>query len=253
MADRPAGCRTGHRHGIHQAQERVLGRDVDRRRDRRRRVSPAGAAPEVPDPPVYPQQAPGLDVEVDIQYRVMDGAAPTHSEVPVAPLVGYEADPTVLGAPFFVMGFVDGEVPIESPPYTESRASSSTRRPASGGALDRATGSRSLAAVHRVDWRAAGLELARARPAPRRDARSSSSSGGRYARRELDGRDASAELDEAFAWLRGQPARRTSRSGLCWGDPRPGNIIWQDFEPVCVTDFEAVSIALARLRTSAGG
>jgi hypothetical protein len=43
---------------------------------------------ETPDPAVYPQQAPGLDVEIEIQVRVMEALA-TASEVPVAPLVGF--------------------------------------------------------------------------------------------------------------------------------------------------------------------
>jgi aminoglycoside phosphotransferase (APT) family kinase protein len=29
---------------------------------------------------------------------------------------------------------------------------------------------------------------------------------------------------------------------LCWGDPRPGNIIWNDHRAACVTDWEAVYI-----------
>src|SRR5690606_38027215 len=96
-----------------------------------------------------------LEVEIDIQYRVMQ-ALTTHTAVPLAPLVGYEPDPSVLGAPFFVMGFVEGEVPTESPPYTES-----------GFFVDAApadrtrmveNGLRTLAAVHRLDWRAAGLD-----------------------------------------------------------------------------------------------
>ena len=40
--------------------------------------------------------------------------------MPVAPLVGYEPDPAVLGAAFFVMGFVEGQVPIENPLYTKA-------------------------------------------------------------------------------------------------------------------------------------
>ena len=58
---------------------------------------------ESPDPPVYPVQVPGWQVEIELQYRVMD-ALGAHSDVPVAPMIGYEADPSVLGAPFFVMG-----------------------------------------------------------------------------------------------------------------------------------------------------
>ena len=72
---------------------------------------------ESPDPPVYPVQVPGWQVEIELQYRIMDALGP-HADVPVAPMIGYEADPSVLGAPFFVMGFVDGQVPVEDPPYT---------------------------------------------------------------------------------------------------------------------------------------
>ena len=71
---------------------------------------------ETPEEPVYPTQVPGLTTEVEIQYRVMHALA--GGDVPLAPLVGYEADSSVLGSPFFVMGFVDGVVPIESPMYT---------------------------------------------------------------------------------------------------------------------------------------
>src|SRR4051812_19415343 len=66
---------------------------------------------ETPDPPVYPTQVPGVEIEIDIQYRVMSAIA-NHSDVPIAPLYGYEDSAAVLGAPFFVMGFVDGVVPI---------------------------------------------------------------------------------------------------------------------------------------------
>ena len=74
---------------------------------------------ESPDPAVYPQQVPGLDVEIEIQYRTMAGLT-NQSDVPLAPLLGYEPDPGVLGAPFFVMEFVDGQVPIENPLYTRT-------------------------------------------------------------------------------------------------------------------------------------
>ena len=49
-------------------------------------------------------------------------------------------------------------------------------------------------------------------------------------------------MERAFAWLHAERPR-CSPVGLCWGDPRPGNIIWRDAAPVCVTDFEAASIA----------
>ena len=48
-------------------------------------------------------------------------------------------------------------------------------------------------------------------------------------------------LLRAFAWLESHlPADRAV--GFCWGDARPGNIIWRDYRAACLTDFEAVSI-----------
>src|SRR5690606_24296466 len=74
---------------------------------------------ENPEPAIYPQQAPGLDVEIDIQSRSMQALIAT-GKVPLAPLVGYEADPSILGQPFFAMDYVKGDLMTESPPYTEA-------------------------------------------------------------------------------------------------------------------------------------
>ena len=60
---------------------------------------------ENPEPAIYPQQAPGLDVEIDIQYRSMQALIAT-GKVPLAPLIGYEADASLLGQPFFAMDYV---------------------------------------------------------------------------------------------------------------------------------------------------
>lgn len=192
---------------------------------------------ETPEPAVYPVQAPGLDVEIAVQYRAMEAVARS-STVPIAPLVGYEPDPSVLGTPFFVMGHVAGEVPVESPIYT------------SAGFFFEATdeqrhrlvteGLRVLADVHRIDWRAAGLEWL-VPPGTVPGNRAQLELWDAYTRRELAGRPHPL-LEDTFEWLRARCPADVSL-GLSWGDPRPGNIIWQDFRPACATDFEACSIA----------
>ena len=196
---------------------------------------------ESPDPAVYPQQAPGFDVEVDIQYRVM-AALSAHSPVPLAPLVGYESDPSVLGAPFFVMGFVEGQVPLVTPSYAESgffaEAAPTDRR----SMIESGIGV--LASLHAVDWRRAGLDWllgGGTDTSAERQLRIWRS----YAERELGGREHPL-LDRALAWLETRsPA--TGPPTLNWGDPRPGNMIWREFRCVCVTDFEAASIAPAEV------
>jgi aminoglycoside phosphotransferase (APT) family kinase protein len=190
---------------------------------------------ETPDPAVYPQQA-DVTVEVEIQYRVMD-ALRRHSEVPIAPLVGYEPDPSVLGAPFFVMRFVEGVVPIENPLYTREGFFVDAEPEQRRALVD--DGLRVLAAVHATDWRAAGLDwLVPDGVTPGSAAQLDLWC--RYAQRELDGRH-HGPFDDAVAWLRAnQP--RDEEIVLCWGDSRPGNIIWRDFGAVCATDFEAANI-----------
>jgi aminoglycoside phosphotransferase (APT) family kinase protein len=192
---------------------------------------------ETPDPPVYPSQVPGLTVEVEIQYRAMEAMAHA-SDIPLAPLVGYEGDTAVLGTQFFVMGAVAGDVPIENPPYTQAGffvdATAEQRHRMIACGLD------VLARVHAVDWRAAGfgwLLPHGEEPTAARQLRIWEE----YAYRELDGRTHPG-IDRARDWLHAN-LPYGSAPGVCWGDPRPGNIIWDDFTPACVTDWEAVSIA----------
>lgn len=191
---------------------------------------------EVPDPAVYPQQVPGLDVEIDIQYRAMQ-LLHEHVPVPLAPLIGYEADADVLGAPFFVMGFVGGDVPTEAPPYPElgffMDASAEQRRQM----IDR--GLAQVAAIHALDVETA--DLGWLHPVGETPGTAQQVAlWRRYAETELRGREHPLMID-TYDWLQANlPA--DERVGLCWGDARPGNIIWQDFEPACLTDFEAVSI-----------
>ena len=191
---------------------------------------------ETPDPPVYPSQVPGMTVEVEIQHRIM--SALTGSDVPLAPLIGYEADPSVLGTPFYVMGFVDGVVPIEAPMYTlEGWFTTITPQQRSTMIED---GVRVLTRVHAFDWQAAGLEWLIPKGAAPTTARQLDV-WDEYMTRELQGRS-HPMYERGIDWLRANmPAEE--EPVLCWGDPRLGNIIWRDDRAVCVTDFEAASIA----------
>ncbi|MDA8047389.1 MAG: phosphotransferase family protein [Actinomycetota bacterium] len=194
---------------------------------------------ESPDPAVYPQQAPGFDVEVDIQYRLMSALA-AGTNIPLASLIGYEPAPDVMGAPFFVMEFVDGVVPLVSPTYAAEgfffNAVPDERRRMVEGGLG------VLAGLHTLDWQKHDLGwLLPEGEEPTilrqlgiwRD----------YTIRELAGRELPLVTD-AYDWLEAHaPAHDPASVTINWGDPRLGNMIWRDFECVCVTDFEAASIA----------
>jgi aminoglycoside phosphotransferase (APT) family kinase protein len=196
---------------------------------------------ETPDPAIYPPQASGLDVEIQIQYRVMEALA-EHCDVPLAPLVGYEPDLGVLGAPFFVMGFVDGVVPLENPIYTTSGFFTDAAPEDRRRMLDDGLGV--LARVHTIDWRAARLEWLVA-PGTTPGIATQVALWERTAGLALAGRSHPL-LDRAFAWLH-RHAPPELPVTLCWGDPRPGNMIWRDYRCVCATDFEAAAIGPGEL------
>lgn len=194
---------------------------------------------ESPEPAIYPQQVPGLDVEVEIQYRVMECLHPTGA-APLAGLIGYEGDPSVLGAPFFAMEYVGGDVAIENPPYTQEgffvEAKPEERRRMIEAGL------RILARLHEIDPHAAGLGWL-ADPAREPGLVTQLDLWEAYGRRELAGRELPL-FDRGVAWLR-EHMPEGMRNGFSWGDPRLGNIIYRGAEPVCITDFENAALAPA--------
>jgi aminoglycoside phosphotransferase (APT) family kinase protein len=192
---------------------------------------------ETPERPIYPTQVPGLEVETDIQYRAMSALARA-ADIPLAPLVGYEPDPSALGSPFFVMGHVEGEVPRESPIYTSEGMFVDAAPDQRRSMVEQ--GLRAMAAIHAVDVAEAGFDwLVPAGVSPGTAHQLRLWEG--FGRRELGEREHPV-FERGVAWLeRNLPAD----SGLVvnWGDPRLGNIIWREHRAVCVTDFENVSIA----------
>ena len=190
---------------------------------------------------VYPKHCTAFPFEIEQQYRAIQLIS-QHSEVPVAPLIDLEPDASVLGLPFFVMEYIAGEVPIEDPIYTLKgffvEASPAQRQQLLQNGLQ------AMAAIHSIDWRAANAEwLVDGGPDLRRDLELWRA----HSQQELAGR-VHPEMERAFGWLLEQlesGAIDESEPVICWGDARPGNIIWKDFECQCVCDFESMTLAPA--------
>jgi len=106
-------------------------------------------------PPVYPYQTRPPRPSVEVQYAAMQGVARAGGG-PIAPLIGFESDPGLFGVPFFVMGFVEGEVPGDTPLYTKegffAEAEPRQRRRVVESGLE------ALACIHTLDWHATGLD-----------------------------------------------------------------------------------------------
>jgi aminoglycoside phosphotransferase (APT) family kinase protein len=192
---------------------------------------------ENPEPAVYPQQAPGLDVEIEIQYRSMELLKAT-GKVPLADPIGYEADASVLGNPFFVMAFAEGEVMTEDPAYTESgfffEASTEDQR------LIYRRAMQMMVDFHTVDYKAAGFDWLIA-PGEEPTVERQIDVWETYMRRELHDR-VHPDFDLAVEWLR-KNLPTDLEPGLSWGDSRPGNIIFKDNQVLAITDFENIAVA----------
>ena len=172
---------------------------------------------ETPEPSVYPQQAPGLDVEIEIQWRAMSGLAGA-AKLPLAPLVGFERDPSVLGAPFFVMGFVDGPGAVGEPALHDARDSSQRRRPTSVGGCSRTASPCWRASTPWTGSAPASTGSSRRAPAPGTLAQLALWE--RYADRELAGREHPV-LARGLAWLHAHPPPE-SKLALSLGRRAPG-------------------------------
>jgi len=82
------------------------------------------------------------------EHRIISALADT--PVPVAPALGFTDDVSVNGAPFYVMGFVDGVV-IRDRPTAEKVLAPAARPLLAGSIVD------TMAAIHAVDLEAVGL------------------------------------------------------------------------------------------------
>jgi aminoglycoside phosphotransferase (APT) family kinase protein len=188
---------------------------------------------------LFPAQTEKCAISVEVQQRAM-ATVGASCDAPVPAVLGYEADSTVIGQPFFVMEFTEGRIPADQPRYSEE-----------GFLVDEATpqerrrmvesGLEAMGQIHSIDWQDAGLHWLDT------SGSGSPSTGAQLdlyrasTLRELDGREHPV-LDAAFDWLR-ENDPLDDRVGLSWGDSRLGNVIWQDYRPAAVVDWEACSLS----------
>lgn len=170
---------------------------------------------------------------VDREHRVMQALAT--SPAPTPRMIAYCADPDVIGAEFYVMEFVDGRI-VTSPAMAPiARAE---RRAVADSMID------TLAALHGVDWRAAGLESF-GRPEgylARQTARWAAQYEASKAALPEDF-DYSA-FDALRDWLSERAPAVADAATIVHGDYRLGNLVLHPTEPrvVAILDWELATI-----------
>jgi aminoglycoside phosphotransferase (APT) family kinase protein len=160
------------------------------------------------------------------------------TQIPVPAVHWYEPDAAVLGAPFYVMSRVDGDVPTDMPPYhtggwvTEVSAAERERMWWSGVSI--------LAEVHALDVAGLGLEFV--------DQVSFGPTGlsqrlayyEHYLAWAYAGTVPVAQA--ALSWLRTHQPAEAAEPVLLWGDSRIGNIIYAAGQPAAVLDWEMATL-----------
>jgi aminoglycoside phosphotransferase (APT) family kinase protein len=201
---------------------------IERREEMVVRIAPDDAAV-----PVFPEY------DLARQARTMQLVA-EHTSVPVPHVLWVERDAAPLGAPFFVMRRVEGRVPPDIMPYTFgswlSEATDADRR-----RLQDATVA-VLAQLHAIEdapRRFAFLELPHPEPTALR--RHVAAQWDYYQWVVADGLR-SPLLERCFAWLRERWPTNEGPTGLSWGDSRIGNVLYRDFEPAAVLDWEMAAL-----------
>lgn len=213
--------------------ETVLFDATWRENDRTRAESlVARVAPDASTVPVFPVY------DLDRQFQVMRLVAALTS-VPVPRVYWSEPDSGPLGTPFFVMERVEGQVPPDVMPYnfgswlSDATAAEQTKlQESSVGILAK------LHAIENAEEKFAFLNSKRPEATPLRRHVAEQWS---YYEWTADGLHLPV-IERCFAWLQDHWPRDEGPTVLSWGDARIGNVMYRQFEPVAVFDWEMASL-----------
>jgi aminoglycoside phosphotransferase (APT) family kinase protein len=195
-------------------------------------------APHPDDVPVFPS----YDMRGQFEIIRLVGQL---TNVPVPKVRWLEEDPSVLGTSFFLMDRIEGSAPPDNPPYTFggnwlSDATDEQRRTMQQSTID------VLAALHAIEgaeekfgFLFSPAEYAAGRtPLHRKVARTKAW----YEWTVADSGVRSPLVDRAFAWIEDNWPADPGPTVLAWGDSRVGNVLYRDFTPVAVLDWEMAAV-----------
>jgi aminoglycoside phosphotransferase (APT) family kinase protein len=177
--------------------------------------------------------------DMERQFKTMQMVA-AHTDVPVPKVLWLETGTEAIGVPFFVMERVHGVVPPDLMPYTFGDNWFFDADPVDQYRLERQA-VEVLAALHELtpDGPAAFL-------AGPDDGRS-------HLRHHVDEQKAyydwvvgdgvrSPLIERTFEWLEEHWPQNADDAVFSWGDARVGNMMFDDFTPVAVLDWEMAAI-----------
>lgn len=199
--------------------------------------------PSAKDIPMFPKY------RLDHQFELLK-LVTQQTDLPIPQVRWQEPTGELIGTPFFLMDYVEGVVPPDVMPYTFGNnwfadAPSERRRELQDATIE------VLAKVHECPAAAANFGFL-------------SESGSGTETSLLRNRVATVRswyefavadigrvpvLERAFDWLEAHwPTEAESAAPvLCWGDARIGNVMYNDFRPVAVLDWELATVGPRQL------
>jgi aminoglycoside phosphotransferase (APT) family kinase protein len=181
------------------------------------------------DNPLY------IDADIKVHHDMYAALADVEG-VPVPRVYGYEADASLLGAPFFVMQRINGRVPGDQPPWPTAGFVFDASRDERRAMWE--NGVRVLAALHQVDVSKFGF-LQPARVV------SGLVDHLAYWRRWLDDPSTGAAhdtIEQGYEWLLAN-LPESQPTALSWGDSRFANIMFDGTDVAAIFDWDTVSLA----------
>lgn len=176
--------------------------------------------PDMSDFPVFPVY------DLDGQRRAMELVA-ERTDVPVPEVLWFEPDAEPLGAPFFVMGRINGSAPPDMPPYVFGGSFLDAMNDDERMALQ-ANAAGVLARLHTITYDESGNEAMERQLQAQREYYDWAREGVRY-----------PAIEAMFDWLEANKPD-FGPTVLNWGDSRIGNILFNGTEVAAVLDWEMV-------------
>jgi aminoglycoside phosphotransferase (APT) family kinase protein len=197
----------------------------------------ARVAPQRADIPLFPHY------DLPREYQAIRSVA-EHTDAPVPEAVWLEGDASFLGSPFFVMGRVDGEAPPDVSYLLDgwlARASAAEQR------LLQESTIAAIGCLHAAPDPArhfAFLQFREAGDTPLRRHVAHAWKWYEYAA-GLGGRF--PLIERGFRWVDDHWPAREGDTVLLWGDARIGNVLYRDFRPAALLDWEMAGLGSREL------
>lgn len=184
-----------------------------------------------------PTQAPVFpSYDLSAQFRLIRDVG-EQTDIPVPRVRWNEPDPTVLGTPFFVMDRVDGLVPPDMMPYVFGDnwlfdATAEQQRAVQDSTVAVLANLHALPVPDYLQFDVPGDTALRRHIAHTR------------AWYEFAAADVgrSPLIESAFDWLEEHFPRVEGDPVISWGDSRIGNVMFRDYAPVAVLDWEMAGV-----------